>query len=157
MKILYPLVFAICLFISNGANGQVIGSNSLQIIGPSSSLSDAYDVGVSFNGSVEFPITEKLSLGLNTGYQSWFPVDLPNGDSPDEVNTFLIGAGARYFLGKLYIGSDLGYFLGEFSEFTVLPNVGLRLGKFDIRATASTLDPVNYIGFELGYFWASYD
>jgi hypothetical protein len=135
---------------------QARGGNSLQLIAPSNELADAYDVGISFNGDIEFPLSDKLFLGLQTGYQSWSPVELPDGTQPGERNTFFIGGGGKYFLlGPVFAGADAGVFFGDFSEFTVIPNVGLRIGKFNIEATASLNPPVQFLGFELGYFWAT--
>ncbi len=144
------------LTLSGKTTAQIIGGNSLQVIAPANELADVYDVGISFNGDLEIPSSDKLRFTIQTGYQSWSPSELPDGSTPDEQNTFFIGGGAKYFLlGPVYAGADAGVYIGDFDEFTVVPNVGLRLGKFNIETTLSLDPPVQYLGFELGYFWAS--
>ena len=158
MKKTITLLGILLIIVSAGSEltAQTRGGNSLQLIAPANELADLYDVGVSFNGDIEFPRSDTFILGLQTGFQSWSPVERPDGTTPDEQNTFFIGGGAKYFLlGPLFAGADAGVFLGEFNEFTVIPNVGLRIGKFNIETTLSLDPPVQYLGFEIGYFWAS--
>lgn len=154
MRFKYTLFLIILGFLTiNNINAQSIGGNSLAILAPSNTLGDTYVVGLGFYGNLEIPITESLKGNIEVGVTSWSLQDTPSGESQDEDNSYSIGLGGKYFFNKLFVGADAALFLGDISEFTVIPNVGVRLGKFNLETSVSVLDPVTYIGFELGYFW----
>ncbi len=154
MRIKHIVLTTILGFLTiNNLNAQSIGGNSLSILAPTSTLGDVYDVGLGFYGNLEIPINESLKANIEVGVTSWLLPDTPTGESQDEDNSYSIGLGGKYFLNKLFVGADAALFFGDISEFSVIPNVGIRLGKFNLETSISILDPVNYVGFEIGYFW----
>ena len=159
MKRLLFIVVAITCFICTSSQLQAqrntVGGNALGILIPSSEFSDTYVVGLNLNGNVELELTNSLKANIEAGVQSWSPQELIGGGQPDEENSFSIGAGGKYFLNNFFLGADAVYYFGNFTDFTVVPNLGLRFGKFNFEFSTSAVEPITYIGFEIGYFWVA--
>lgn len=154
-KKLYTLTIILpSIFLVTTSNAQTIGGNSLVVIAPAEPLSNTYAAGLSFNGNFEIPIPtlNKLRGNVELGYQSWSLED--DNDTNVEANSISMGAGGKYFLNRFFVGTDAVYYFGDLKELTIVPNVGIRIGKFNIEASASLHDTIPFLSLELGYFWA---
>jgi hypothetical protein len=156
-KILRPLLIAISFTCAHNAIAQSTYESgiALGIISPSNSFQDRYVVGLSLYSNVEIPVANSLFGNIEAGVQNWSRQELTGGGQPNPDNTFSIGGGGKYFLDHFFIEADAVYFFGDFNKFSIIPNTGLRFGKFNIELSISAIDPVNYVGLEIGYFWIS--
>ncbi len=136
------------------AYAQMIGGNSLIIIAPADPFNEVYAAGVSLNGNLEIPIPalNQLRGNIEVGYQSWSLED--DNNTNVEENSISMGAGGKYFLNRVFVGTDAVYFFGDLKELTIVPNAGIRIGKFNIEVSASLHDTIPFLSLELGYFWA---
>lgn len=154
MKKLSLIILALIFSTSSGSTMAQIGGLHLGILAPSSEMSDTYAAGISFTGDLEIPLTSSLSLTVETAVRSWAYQDEVGADEGDQADTYSVGGGTKFFLLEpLFIGADAMYMFGDFSEFSIKPNVGLRFGKLNIEAVASISEPVTFIGLEVGYFF----
>ncbi len=152
-KLSLIIIIVICNVFPISAMAQ-IGGLHLGILAPSSEMSDTYAAGLSFSGDVEIPLTNLLSITVETAVRSWSYQDEVGADEGDQADTYSVGGGAKFFfLRPVYAGVDAMYMFGDFNKFTIKPNVGLRFGKLNIEAVASLSEPVTFIGLEVGYFF----
>lgn len=154
MKPTFLFIIFVLFILPAPSTAQTSGGNSLVGILPVSSFNDEYYIGVGLHGNVEFPLKDHLLGNIEAGVQRWSYQEWIGGVSPDEDMTFSLGMGSKILEEPFFFGMDAVYFFGDFYAFTVVPNTGFRLGRFNIEASYSILDPVQFFSIELGYFWA---
>lgn len=119
---------------------------------PVGDFSDLYDGGFGANVVMEFPLAPTISAYGDVGYTRFVGKDLgsllgvPLGS--DDVDVWGFSAGAKFGIGGLYLGGEVGYFT-EIDETGLSPLVGMGFGPLDLSARYKITGDANWLDLRL--------
>ncbi len=154
-KIAGLILILVCLLASTGlATAKTWPGRQEKVLGiagkvtfPFAGFGDKVNTGYGVAGIVDYPLIPFLDLTADVGYNHF-----SEGNSGAGADIWSLTFGGRFVLGSFFMGGETGYF-SQADEWSYVPSVGLRFGKFEGAIRYKGVSGVNWTSVRLGYYF----